>query len=69
MYLRHERWGGVIYTSRQWLDDFAERLAAADLEHFEATGRTPPASIASRTAAQAQRDHAAATKELAEAGI
>ena len=69
VYLRHERWGGVIYTSGQWLQEFAERLAAADIEHFEETGRTPPASIATRTPAQARRDNERADTELTAVGI
>jgi len=35
IYLKHERWGGIIYTTQKWLDDFAERLAAADIEYFK----------------------------------
>jgi hypothetical protein len=32
--LKHVREGGKLFTSKQWLDEFRERLAAADVEHF-----------------------------------
>ena len=33
--LRHVRIGGKIHTTKQWLDDFFESLAAADMDHFD----------------------------------
>src|SRR5687768_2163406 len=36
--LRHVRAGGYIYTRREWMEQFFEAVAAADLEHFIDTG-------------------------------
>ncbi len=32
--LRHVRQGGRLFTTRRWLEEFGERLAAADAQHF-----------------------------------
>ena len=33
--LRHVRIGGMIFTSRKWIEEFGLRLAKADAEHFD----------------------------------
>lgn len=35
MRLEHARLGGRLYTTPRWLDEFGQRLAAADVAHFE----------------------------------
>lgn len=32
--LRHIRVGGRVYTKKEWIDQFFDDLASADLEHF-----------------------------------
>ncbi len=41
-HLQHVRLGGRIYTTARWLDEFGERLAAADGEHFNVDDALPP---------------------------
>jgi hypothetical protein len=33
--LRHVRIGGMIFSTRQWLDEFGRRLAEADSKYFD----------------------------------
>ena len=34
VYLRHVRVGGKVFTGKQWLDDFGQALAEADVAYF-----------------------------------
>lgn len=61
--LRHVRVGGRVYTTEQWLHEFFEELAAADLANtrWQHPNRTPlPSTLAA---------HDAADAELREAGL
>ena len=69
--LRHVRIGGKIFTKAEWLNEFGQRLAAADAEHFDlddapslpTPGRRP------RTDGQRQAAIERAERELREAGV
>jgi hypothetical protein len=37
IHLKHTRFGGRIYTTRRWLDEFGQELAEADAGHFNIT--------------------------------
>ena len=39
--LRHQRFGQVIYTTRQWIAEFGQTLADADRAHFNVDGKPP----------------------------
>jgi hypothetical protein len=39
--LQHVRLGGRVYTTRRWLREFGERLAAADAAHFDSRMQVP----------------------------
>lgn len=81
MRLQHVRLGGRLYTTERWLEEFGQRLANADIEHFEIAHDgiiegTPP-SVAGRRGAwpskvpprsgQDRREHV--LKELGEEGL
>lgn len=40
--LQHARIGGKLFTSAVWLDEFGQRVAAADAEYFDAN--QPPSA-------------------------
>lgn len=74
--LKHTRFGGRIYTNREWLEAFGLALAEADAKHFEredeASGR--PMRQTRRTsrgvrAHEFQRRHEEAERELEEQGL
>lgn len=47
--LQHIRIGGKIFTSREWIADFARQLAESDAAHFDAkiagAQHTPPRAV------------------------
>lgn len=50
VWLDHARFGGRVFTTRVWLQEFGQRLADADLTHFESRdshifGAGPIASV------------------------
>ncbi|MBX3351836.1 MAG: hypothetical protein KF684_02785 [Phycisphaeraceae bacterium] len=58
MHLQHVRLGGKLLTTRRWLDEFGERLAAADKTYFNLTQpqpRAPAAPIAAAPSTPADR--------------
>lgn len=58
VHLQHVRLGGKLLTTRRWLDEFGERLAAADKTYFNLTQpqpRAPAAPIAAAPSTPADR--------------
>lgn len=70
--LQHARIGGKIFTSAQWLDEFGQKVAAADAEYFDAN---QPAAMPrrkrplNRYEQQRQEQVDRARRELDAAGI
>jgi hypothetical protein len=63
--LRHIRAGGKIFTTEQWVHEFCEQLAAADVEHFaQRYLASDESDEESHGASRQQLD-----QELAEAGL
>jgi len=65
--LEHVRVGGKLFTCKQWVRDFGQRLAAADRSHFQQ--RTEPLGLSNDgvvVTAQVQTD---LERELQEAGL
>ena len=71
--LRHIRIGGVIFTTAEWVQEFGQRLAEADVHHFSLADRdyTVPQPSRSQpfTDKQRQTHLEQVNRELAEAGI
>ncbi|HKQ49704.1 MAG TPA: hypothetical protein VJZ71_16645 [Phycisphaerae bacterium] len=76
--LQHVRIGGMIYTTRHWLDEFGRRLAEADARYFELCDAAANVQRAGqrrrpRPPTQFEQDHRTAIDEteveLAKAGI
>jgi len=68
--LQHVRVGSTIFTSRQWLEEFGQHVAAADTTYFDNQVPTmPPVKVQSRSAKQRQAAVANARTFLQETGL
>ena len=73
--LRHVRIGGMIYSTRQWLDEFGRRLAEADERYFDLVDAAQRGYTARRRRKETRTDEARrqsiedADRELRAAGI
>ncbi len=74
--LEHVRMGGKIFTTREWLKQFGQRLAADDARHFEmasrpgmAFSRSRSGSGHSRSKSQRQASIERAERELRAYGV
>jgi len=70
--LQHARIGGKIFTTAKWLEEFGQRVAAADAEYFDAN--QPPTAPRRRRSLnrqeQQRREHLdRIDRELTEAGL
>ena len=77
VYLRHVRVGGMVYTSKQWLDNFGQALAEADATYFRRSDDDavpPPAPSRPKRRRQRFEQHRresmeSANQELDDAGL
>lgn len=70
IHLEHARFGRRVYTSREAIERFGQRLAAADAEHFAApNGNEPRETRPTTTPTTRQKTIEAAKQRLAEDGI
>jgi hypothetical protein len=66
--LQHVRAGARIFTTRAWLDEFMDKLAAADAEYFAAPpgpGPSEPVTRRGRTVQEREAEAAAARARIA----
>lgn len=66
IFLRHMRVGGKIFTSRSWLNDFGNALAAADARYFDTQVQQPIQSPPTGTNSQRLPAHRLRAVEKAE---
>lgn len=68
VHLKHVRAGGVIYTTAQWVNEFFEAIAAADMQYF-AAGNIPEPSLRPRTSGAREKAVTKARAELHAMGV
>ena len=78
VHLQHVRLGGMIYSTREWLNDFGRQLAEADARYFErcdaaesgaSSGRRRRERSPSKEEEARRKEIEDVDRELARAGI